>query len=248
MAQEAGPNDQILVYFSGHGVRDNEGKMYLVPIDCDPANLAATGYPRDWLREQIAASAAGSKLLVLDACHAGSEKGRTPSTPLPGDALGAAFKGLEKVVTLASSTGDQKSQIWDDKRQSLFSYWLNQGLRGSADKDGDGNVDIDELYEFTNRAVMHDAEIVGNRPQTPVRIVGSGVEGVPVVLRSSRSACGCCWTTWPSRFPTSYWSGGSAAWACWSSATMRSWANWCWAPISASWARYCAEEVEHAAW
>ena len=37
------------------------------------------------------------------------------------------------MATLASSTGDEKSQIWDDKEQSLYSYWLNQGLKGHAD-------------------------------------------------------------------------------------------------------------------
>jgi hypothetical protein len=181
--KKPGPKDQILVYFSGHGLRDARQKMYLVPIDCDPAKPADTAIPVTWLRQQIAACQADSKLLILDACHAGSEKGEDTAGDVAAETLGTAFKGLEKVVTLASSTADQKSQIWDDKKQSLFSYWLNQGLRGSADKDGDGNVDIDELYEYTNRAVSHTAETVCNRPQTPVRIVGSGVQGVPVVVR-----------------------------------------------------------------
>ena len=59
------------------------------------------------------------------------------------------------MVTIASSTADQKSQIWEDKQQSLFSYWLDQGLKGHADADNDGNVDIDELYKYVSRQVTH---------------------------------------------------------------------------------------------
>jgi hypothetical protein len=178
-----GPDDTIIVYFSGHGFRDPAGKLYLAPIDCDPHNAAATGIAIEWFREQIAACRAGFKLLVLDACHAGSEKGEARSGSVAAKELGDPFQDLDKVVTLASSTADQESQIWEDKHQSLFSYWLNQGLRGHADKDNDGAIDIDELYDYVSRAVKHTADTYFPRPQTPVRIVRSGVSGVPIVLR-----------------------------------------------------------------
>lgn len=174
--------DTVLIYFSGHGFRDTDGKMFLAPIDCDPDRPAATGVPVQWLREQIAACAAGFKLLVLDACHAGSEKGDEDSGIASKD-LGEPFKDLAGVVTIASSTGDEKSQIWEDKRQSLFSYWLNVGLRGNADENGDNQVDIDELYKFVHRNVTRSAKARFPRSQTPVRIVRSGTPDVPVVIR-----------------------------------------------------------------
>jgi hypothetical protein len=87
------------------------------------------------------------------------------------------------VITLASSTGDEKSQLWPFKQQSLFSYWLNQGLRGHADLDADGAVDVDELYQFVHARVRQTAEVRLGRPQTPVRIVGPRVPGVPAILR-----------------------------------------------------------------
>ena len=73
--EKAGPNDKVIVYFSGHGFRDSQGKAYLAPSDVDPADPAATGIPIEWLRSQIAACRATFKLLILNACHAGSEKG-----------------------------------------------------------------------------------------------------------------------------------------------------------------------------
>ena len=180
---KAGPNDTVLVYFTGHGFQDKEGKMYLAPIDCDPKDPSATGIPIEKVREQIAGCKAGLRVLVLDACHAGSEKGETEDHELTTKDLQSVFENLEGVVTLASCKANEKSLIWDDKQQSLFSYWFNQGLRGHADRDSNGAVDIDELYKFVERRVRNTAEARFRRPQTPVRIVRTGVTGVPNVVK-----------------------------------------------------------------
>jgi hypothetical protein len=178
-----GPSDRVIIYFSGHGFRDDEGKLYLAPIDCDPKNPADTAIAVTWLREQLAACKAKLKLLILDACHSGSEKGEDESTSIEAHKLVEPFRGVEGVVTLASSSADQKSQIWEEKQQSLFSYWLNQGLKGHADSDGDAQIDIDELNKYVFRNVTYTAKSRFPREQTPIRIVRSGTPGVPVVLR-----------------------------------------------------------------
>lgn len=176
------PGDRVLVFFSVHGFRDQDGKLYLAPLDCNPANPAPTGISVEWLRQQIAACKASFKLLVLDACHAGSEKGEAAPRVSAKD-LAMPFQDLSSVVTLASSTGDEKSLIWEDKEQSLFTYWLNQGLKGHADWDGDGALTIDELYQYLHQNVTFTARSIFSRAQTPVRIVRSGTPGVPVVIR-----------------------------------------------------------------
>ncbi|MCB9940045.1 MAG: caspase family protein [Planctomycetaceae bacterium] len=185
--QKPGPDDRLIVYFSGHGFRSEDGRLYLAPLDCDPQNPAETGLSVAWLRDQLAGCRASLKLLVLDACHAGTEKGDQPDAPattksLTANDLGEPFRDLEGVVTLASSTSDQKSQIWAEKRQSLFTYWLNQGLKGHADDNGDGTLDIDELNKYVHHNVSQTAETRFHRAQTPVRIIRSGVSGVPKVL------------------------------------------------------------------
>ncbi len=182
--QKAGPKDTMFVYFSGHGFRDEQAQMYLAPQDCDPDNPEPTGIAVAWLREQLAACPAEFKILVIDSCHAGSEKGdEGPTNRVDANQLAATFEDLEGVVTIASCTADQRSQIWDDKQQSLFTYWLVQGLKGHADTDRNGNVDIDELYKYVSRNVSHTSEVRFPLPQSPVRIVRPGTIGVPVVVQ-----------------------------------------------------------------
>ncbi len=180
---KAGPEDTILIYFSGHGFQDKAGKMYLAPIDCDPQDPSATGIPIELVREKIAGCKAGLRVLVLDACHAGSEKGDSEPRELTTKDLQAVFENLEGVVTLASCKANEKSLIWEDKQQSLFSYWFNQGLKGHADQDTNGAVDIDELYKYVELRVRSTADTRFRRPQTPVRIVRTGVTGVPNIVK-----------------------------------------------------------------
>lgn len=175
--------DTIIVYFSGHGFRDAEGKLYLAPLDCDPANAAATGVSAEWFRGELEKCQAGFKLLILDACHAGAEKGEEPMNSVAAKDLGELFKTSAGVTTLASSAGDEKSQIWQFKQQSLFSYWLKEGLKGHADRDDDADVDIDELFSYVYDRVRQTAEIRLRRQQTPARNNGLRQRGVPLVVK-----------------------------------------------------------------
>ncbi len=177
------PEDSALVYFSGHGFRDPDGKLYLAPIDCDPKRPAETGIPVDWLRDQIGRCRARFKLLVIDACHAGCEKGEETARSISAKDLGSSFEQLSGVVTLASSLSNEQSLVWDEKQQSLFSYWLNQGLQGNADRDCDGAVTIDELYRYVYQNVPYVAEKHFSRRQTPARIVGPRTPGVEEIIR-----------------------------------------------------------------
>jgi len=180
-----GGEDDVLVYFSGHGFRDTAGRLYLAQIDCNPADPAPGGVPVAWLREQLAACKAKFKLLLIDACHGGAEKGEDETASVAAKDLAMPFADLASVVTLASSQGNEKSLVWPEKQQSLFSYWVNQGLKGHADQNGNGQVSIDELYEYVFRNVTDIAERHFGRKQTPVRVVRSGTPGVPVVIALS---------------------------------------------------------------
>lgn len=181
---QPGPDDSVLVYFSGHGFQGTDGKMYLAPLDFEKSKPAETGLSVDWLRDQIAKCKARFKLLIIDSCHAGSEKDAIDdASEITAGSLGDQFRSLEGVVTLASCRSEQKSLIWREKQRSLYSYWLTEGLKGHADRDSDGNVDIDELHKYVGRRVAYTADVRFPREQTPVRIIGPRVTGVPAVVQ-----------------------------------------------------------------
>jgi uncharacterized caspase-like protein len=175
--------DHVLIYFSGHGFRAEDGRLFLAPLDCDPKRPAETGVSASWLREQLEACPGAVKLLILDSCHAGTEKGDATTENVATKSLAEIFAKTAGVITLASSQEDEKSQVWQFKKQSLFSYWLKEGLKGHADKDANGAIDIDELFEYVHARVTLTAEVRFDRPQTPSRSVGTRIAGVPVVVR-----------------------------------------------------------------
>lgn len=62
LAHLAGPQDRLVVFFSGHGIMV-DGKACLVPAHGDEDNVI----PVAWLVETLAASKAGSRFLIVDA-------------------------------------------------------------------------------------------------------------------------------------------------------------------------------------
>ncbi len=162
--------DTAVLYFSGHGFVDDDGKLYLASLNCDARNPVPGGVPVAWLREQLSRCPARCKVLLLDACHAGTSKsvegGRATAK-----AIEEEMKELSDVVTLASCEGEQESILWNGKRHSLFTYWLAEATKGHADTDADGRVTMDELAEYVQRNVVRTAETLDHE-QSPTLLGG----------------------------------------------------------------------------
>jgi uncharacterized caspase-like protein len=146
------PNDRVVVYFSGHGfVKD--GKGYLAPWDVDTKKPDATGYPMALLGSILANKvAAHSKLLLVDACHAGKITAETTD-----DAVVDQLHQLPKSLITFTSTRAAERSYEDPKLSTgfgLFTYFLVQGLTGNADNDPcDGVITADELVEYVRGEV-----------------------------------------------------------------------------------------------
>ena len=176
-------DDTIILYFSGHGFVDpkNPAKTYLVSSDCDPID-PKTGVPIDRLRSMLEKSLARNKFLIVDSCHSGANAFAPELDPA------THFADNVGVITLASAKFSEKSLVWDRMGMSLFSYWLNEGLKGHADEDKNTFISVDELYSFIFRNVVRCNKISRKETQTPVRIIGADVVGIPnlVQLKSTK--------------------------------------------------------------
>jgi hypothetical protein len=127
-----------VVYYSGHA---ENGVLRLGP----------TRLPMDEVRRRLEASAADIRLAFIDSCGAGQmvttrEKGATVGAPF----VVKVDEGLSTrgQVIIASSSASEVSQESDEIQGSFFTHHLTTGLRGDADRDGDGRVTLDEAYAY----------------------------------------------------------------------------------------------------
>lgn len=175
---------QVLVYFSGHGYRGHDEQLYFAPPDCDPNNLEETCLPQAYVRKKLdACDRVKVKLLILDTCHAGETK--AASEGVTSEELAAVFKNAKGLYTMASCRGEEVSLEWPAKRQGLFTYWLAEGLKGAADRDGDKLVDTSELYKFTYNQVLETSIELG-RVQNVVERPSDDWQGIAVLARVER--------------------------------------------------------------
>ena len=165
----------VFVYYSGHGAPNPKtGDAYLVPYDGDPAFVDATGYPLKRLYEKLGKLPAREVIVLLDSCFSGAggrsviAKGMRPMVLSVENPVLAGGR----TVVLAASKGDQVSSTYDQKGHGLLTYFFLKGIRGEADANRDGSVDLAEVYEFLKPQVERTARREYNNDQTP-QLLGS---------------------------------------------------------------------------
>lgn len=137
-ALQSRPDTQVvlLVYYSGHADRED-------------LHLGDTRLPLDELSGLVRGSAADFRLLVLDACRSGvvtRAKGGVMTAPFPIPEP-IALRG-EGLAFLTASSEQEAAQESTELRGSFFTHALVSGLLGAADRDRDGNVSLDEAYQY----------------------------------------------------------------------------------------------------
>ena len=146
--KNAGPEDTIIFYFSGHGG----------PYLFCPQNFSSGTYAL-WHTEVKSAfkqSNAKVKLCIADACYSGSIKISQHST-------GSSGTG-ESIIIFMSSTQSQTSKESYEYLTGYFTSFLIKGLEGLADQNNDHKVSAIELYFYVKNGVSK----ASNGTQTPV--------------------------------------------------------------------------------
>ena len=127
---QANADDTIILYFSGHGT---------------PGALACFDglLPYKDVFSLFKAIRASKKIIIADACYTG--KMRTSNRH-------ATTYSKENVMMFLSSRNNEPSQ--ETKfRNSLFTIFLERGLRGGADSNNDRLITAKELYDFVHDGV-----------------------------------------------------------------------------------------------
>ncbi|MFG2106478.1 caspase, EACC1-associated type [Micromonospora chersina] len=174
--KNAKSEDLLLVHFSGHGLKNESGELFFASANTRPTLLGSTATSADFVQRCMRDSRARRIVLFLDCCYGGAfEQG--VSVRASGDAavldnFSAANPGggRGRAVITASSAMEyalEGGRFADGQpvRPSVFTNALVEGLEsGEADRDEDGMVSLNELYEYVFDRVRED-----NPSQTPSR-------------------------------------------------------------------------------
>lgn len=154
------PDDLLVLYFSGHGVRDEYGSLYLAVRNTNRERLRSTAIKSEFISEVMDQCRSRRQVLILDCCNSGAFAQGTKAEIGGSIGTASAFegKGYGRVVLTAS---DSTQFAWEGDKvigtteNSLFTYYLVKGLEGDADTNGDGRITIDELYDYAYEQIVN---------------------------------------------------------------------------------------------
>lgn len=168
VAQQAGKNDIILFFFSGHGINGS-----FLPSDYDGRDQVVK---HSEVLRILESSQAKSKVVIADACHSGSFTTKGADYEMTLNTLYSAFNNSRGgTLLLLSSKAEETSIESNGLRQGVFSHYLINGLKGSANTNQDKIITVKEVYDYVHANVR----AFTNNTQTPV-IRGNFDENMPL--------------------------------------------------------------------
>lgn len=160
-------DDLLLLYFSCHGIKDNDGKLYFATSDTKRKLLKSTAVRADFVNEVMEYSRSRRQVLLLDCCYSGAFARGMMAKADKTIGIKERFKGSGRVV-LTSSDAMEYSFEGDERMgegmRSIFTSAIVDGLEtGKADMDGDEWISIDELFDYVEKFVRD--QVPQQRPE-----------------------------------------------------------------------------------
>ena len=148
-----GKDDLVLLFFSGHGITDDNNRLYLATKGTSKDFYQATSVPASFIQDRSLESYAKRQVIVLDCCYSGAfaEGWQAKSVGIDLE----KELGAEGRVVLTSSTATQTSFQQEDEELSLYTQYLVEGIEtGAADKEGNGKIYAHELHDYAKAKVQ----------------------------------------------------------------------------------------------
>ena len=139
--EDADYNDAVILYFSGHGTPG--------ALVCHDGLLTY-----QHIFKMLKGCKATRKIIIADACYAGKMR----TTRQQND----SYNNQNVMLFLSSRTNETSQET--QYKNSLFTIFMERGLRGGADKDKNRQITARELFDFVHKGVI---EASGNK-QHPV--------------------------------------------------------------------------------
>ncbi|MEU5598837.1 caspase family protein [Streptomyces sp. NPDC020298] len=121
-AREA--EDLLLVYYTGHGLLDEDGLLHFALSSTDPGHVGFTGVPADLVKRYLGRARARLRILVLDCCFSG----RAVAAMTESGSLLSAQLDVSGTYTLTSTTATAPSHAPPGQRHTAFTAALLDAL------------------------------------------------------------------------------------------------------------------------
>lgn len=164
------PNAKAIIYYSGHGIPDEQSRSaYLLPCDGNSTNLR-TAYKVDELYHDLGATNK-SVTVFLDACFSGAKREGGMLASAKGVAIHVRpGEPQGKTVVFSAATGDETAGFYKSQQHGMFTYWLLKNLQTNAD------ATYEQLFNSLYQQVRSSSFDENNKTQTPT--VQCGVEAI----------------------------------------------------------------------
>ena len=160
--------DLLLLYFSGHGLRDEHRQLFLA---CRETSKDQEGPSRGRLRQATAlrartlqdymqASPSKRQLVILDCCFSGAmaigmtvkDEGRIDLAEVLGGEGRAVLTSSAATELSQAGTAQVGEPSGTGEDLSVYTRFLVEGIRtGAADRQGRGYVDAEDLHDYVQR-------------------------------------------------------------------------------------------------
>ncbi|WP_435024583.1 caspase, EACC1-associated type [Nostoc sp. CALU 1950] len=151
-------DDLLLLYFSGHGIKDDRGRLYLATRNTSKTPqgelIRSTTVSANFIHDRMSESRSRRQVVILDSCFSGAFA----------EGMSAKDDGMidireqlggEGRAVLTSSTSTQYSFEQEGQDLSIYTRFLIEGIKsGEADRDQDEFISIDELHEYASQKVQ----------------------------------------------------------------------------------------------
>jgi formylglycine-generating enzyme required for sulfatase activity len=161
---QAKKDDLVLLYFTGHGIKDMTGAFYLTTAQTEIFKSgeinAGTAVEASFIQRMIGNCCAERKVVILDCCFAGAFVegflGMDDGSVDVAEQLGVQALGDKGycVLTAATSTRYALEPKSEDEELSVYTRYLVEGLKtGGAAPDGELFISLRHWHEYVKAQV-----------------------------------------------------------------------------------------------
>lgn len=149
-------DDLAVLFFSGHGVKDESRELYFAACDTRKIQenlIQSTAVSASFVRSCLKKCKSKRQVVILDCCFSGAFGDFLTKDD---DSVDIESQlGTEGGVVLTSSSALQYSFEQQGSDLSIYTRYLVEGIRtGAADQDGDGHISVDELHQYASKKVQ----------------------------------------------------------------------------------------------